>query len=326
MLSDEWYQWVIENKLRNIPADTLIQTMVDKGIDLHLATAAVNNTDSEPLIEKDYLRLGHKLTSLVEIYQKLAELSANFGKIERRQKLSRQEFLENYYATNTPVIITEMMDDWQAMTLWSADYLKSNYGQAEVEIQVNRNSDPEYEINSNHHKKIVQLRDYVDLILRSRGTNDYYMVANNGNLEREELKGLLNEIKPLPEFLDKFNTRGRVFFWFGPAGTITPLHHDPLNLIMAHVSGHKRWRLISPNQTPLVYNHVGVFSQVDLENPDYDKYPLFKNVKVLEVVLEPGEMIFVPVGWWHQVKALDISIAVSFTNFVFPNQFNYQDS
>lgn len=325
MLSDEWHEWIRENKLRNVPADTLIQTMVDRGIDLHLATAAVNNTEYEPLRQTNYPRLGRKLTSLLEIYQKLAELSTSFGDIERRQKLSRAEFLEDYYTKNKPVIITKMMANWQALALWSADYLKSNYGQAEVEIQVNRNSDLEYEINSNQHKKIVQLRDYVDLILRSSETNDYYMVANNCNLQREELNGLLKDIKPLPEFLDKSNTRGRVFFWFGPAGTITPLHHDPVNLIMAHVSGRKRWRLISPNQTPLVYNHVGVFSQVDLEKPDYDKYPLFKDVKVLEVVLEPGEMIFVPVGWWHQVKALDISIAVSFTNFVFPNQFNYQN-
>jgi len=128
-----------------------------------------------------------------------------------------------------------------------------------------------------------------------------------------------------PEFLDELDTKGKVFFWFGPVGTITPLHHDPLNLMMAQVYGRKRWRIISPEQTPLLYNYVGVFSKVDCENPDYNRYPLFKDVNIIETVLEPGELIFIPVGWWHQVKALDISISLSFTNFVFPNQYNYKN-
>jgi ribosomal protein L16 Arg81 hydroxylase len=95
--------------------------------------------------------------------------------------------------------------------------------------------------------------------------------------------------------------------------------------MMAQVYGRKRWRLISPQQTPLLYNYVGVFSKVDCENPDYQKYPLFKNVQIIEEVLQPGEVIFVPVGWWHQVKALNTSISLSFTNFVFPNYYTWQD-
>ena len=32
-----------------------------------------------------------------------------------------------------------------------------------------------------------------------------------------------------------------------------------------------------------------------------------------------------PVGWWHQVKGLDVTIAISFTNFIFPNEYSYQN-
>ncbi|NES98124.1 MAG: cupin-like domain-containing protein, partial [Desertifilum sp. SIO1I2] len=204
-------------------------------------------------------------------------------------------------------------------------YFKANYGQAQVEIQFDRNSDPLYEINCERHKKTVAMSEYVDMIVQGGESNNYYMVANNRNVEREDFKGIMDDIVMFPELLNPQDTSGRVFFWFGPAGTITPLHHDPVNLIMAHVSGRKRWRLISPEQTPFMYNYVGVFSKVDCENPDYNRYPLYKNVKIIEEVLEPGEIIFIPVGWWHQVKALDISLSMSFTNFVFPNYFNWQD-
>jgi quercetin dioxygenase-like cupin family protein len=40
-----------------------------------------------------------------------------------------------------------------------------------------------------------------------------------------------------------------------------------------------------------------------------------RSASILEVVVEPGEFLFIPVGWWHWVKALDISISVSFTSF-----------
>jgi ribosomal protein L16 Arg81 hydroxylase len=326
-LSASWKKWIIENKLLHVPDESLIETMVKNGIDIQIAIQAINsiNADSSFQLETNNLQLLKKLESIFEVKRKVAELSPNFGAIARVSRLSREEFIEKYYATNTPVIITNMMDDWPAMSLWCPDYLKTKYGHCPVEIQGDRNSDSNYEINSFQHKKTVKLSEYVDIVVNSGETNDYYMVANNGNLEREDLKSLLNDINMLPEFLDATNTKQRVFFWFGPAGTITPLHHDPMNIMMAHVYGRKRWRFIAPDSTPLLYNYIGVFSEVDLENIDYDQYPLFKDVKIIETVLEPGEIIFIPVGWWHQVKGLDVTIALSFTNFIFPNEYNYKN-
>lgn len=325
--SDSWKRWIAENKFHGLQDAALLQAMVQNGIDAQIAKQAINSIPSDPCFQagSNFLQLLRKLESLLQINQQLAQLSPHCGRIERRTRLSRAEFLSEYYAKNTPVIITEMMDNWPAMSKWSPQYLKENYGNVEVEIQADRNSDPNYEINCNNLKQTVTMSEYVDRVTEGGPSNDYYMVANNRNLEREELKGLMDDIEMFPQFLDGLNTSSRVFFWFGPAGTITPLHHDPVNLMMAHVYGRKRWKIISPQQTPMLYNYVGVFSKVDLENPDYNKYPLFKNVKIIDVVLEPGEVIFIPVGWWHHVKALDPSIAVSFTNFVFPNQYSWED-
>ena len=143
------------------------------------------------------------------------------------------------------------------------------------------------------------------------------MVANNRNLETTQLGRLLEDIVMPPEYLDQSRSSGNVFFWFGSAGTITPLHYDQANLMMVQIYGRKKWQIIPPIYTPFLYNNVGVFSEVDCEKPDYNKYPLFEEVKIIEVVLEPGEIIFVPTGWWHQVKSLEISVSLSFTNFSF---------
>jgi hypothetical protein len=331
-LPQVWQDWIVENKRLNIPDRTLIEKMIENGIDTQIAIKAVKNTafngnsniNNNKQSNTAELQTLRKLESLIAIQRQLALLSPKSGSIERREKITKEEFLEKYYATNTPVILTDMMSDWQAMQQWCPEFLKAKYGEATVEIQVDRNADRNYEINTQQHKKTVYFKDYIDRVVGGGETNDYYMVANNQTLEREEFKSLLNDIT-MPDFLDCRDTLQKVFFWLGPKGTITPLHHDPMNLIMAHIYGRKRWRLIDPRYTNLIYNHIGVFSKIDLEEPDLDRYPLFKDVPVIETVLEAGEIIFVPVGWWHQVKGLDVSIALSFTNFVFPNQYQFQN-
>jgi ribosomal protein L16 Arg81 hydroxylase len=45
---------------------------------------------------------------------------------------------------------------------------------------------------------------------------------------------------------------------------------------------------------------------------------------VADVILEPGETLFMPVGWWHHARALDVSITVTFTSFIYPNHFNWE--
>ncbi|MDY7022297.1 MAG: cupin-like domain-containing protein [Cyanobacteriota bacterium] len=324
---ESWQTWVAINKLLNQSDDSLVQRMVEHGIDVKLALEEVTKAPRHPYYKAadQFIQKLRKLESILQIQHQLSTLSSLGETVERRVRISQSEFLDQYYSQNKPVILTDIMQNWQALNLWNPDYLKQHYGEAKVEVQANRNSDPEYELNVEKHRQTLLMKDYVDWIVEKGESNDFYMVANNGALDREEMKGLMNDIEVFPEYLDPEDTARRVFFWFGSSGTITPLHHDPVNLMLAQVLGRKRILLIPPRQTPYLYNHVGVFSQVDPENPNYQKYPLYKNIKPIEIILSPGEVIFIPVGWWHHVRALDISISVSFTNFVFPNYYNWEN-
>lgn len=326
-ISDDWKQWMAESKLGNYPDILIIQEMVKRGIDEQIAVAELNHLTTNPYFKasNNMMQLFRKLESMLEVRHQIFQLSPNSSYIERRSRISKEEFLAKYYATNTPVVITNMMTEWQALSLWTPEYFKTHYGDTDVEIQDNRNSDAQYEINKGRHKRELKLSKYVDMVVNGGDTNDYYMVASNRNFQRDKIKNLLDDINVYPDFLDSSNTKGKIKLWFGPGGTITPVHHDQTNLIGAQIYGRKLWRIISPDQTPFLYNYQTVFSQVDLENPDYYRYPLFKKVKILEVILEPGEMIFIPIGWWHQVKSLNVSISLSLMNFIFPNYYKYQN-
>ena len=42
------------------------------------------------------------------------------------------------------------------------------------------------------------------------------------------------------------------------------------------------------------------------------RFPHFEYEKYVDVILEEGEMLYVPVGWWHYVRSLEVSFSVSF--------------
>ena len=174
------------------------------------------------------------------------------------------------------LIFTDLINDWEAFSKWTPEYLRERYGTIQVEITVDREADAYYEMNVEDHKRKILLGDFVDMVLQGGETNDYYMVANNHNLESEQLGGLLADIRTSAPFLNCELSPDQAFLIFGPAGTVTPLHHDTLNVLLAQVYGRKSVKLIPSNQLHLVYNNIGVFSDVDCSRPDYDRYPLFK--------------------------------------------------
>ncbi|XP_077509305.1 lysine-specific demethylase 8-like [Amblyomma americanum] len=104
--------------------------------------------------------------------------------------------------------------------------------------------------------------------------------------------------------------------WFGPEGTVSPLHHDPKNNLLAQVFGEKYIRLYGKAQTPFLYPYEEQLlentSQVDIEDPDFDKFPLFEKAEYTECVLKAGEMLFIPPKCWHFVRSLSPSLSISF--------------
>jgi hypothetical protein len=324
-ITDELRRWIADNKFAGVSDLLLVQKLVNYGISPSAANHEVSIVNQNPYFQagQKSVQLLKKHESHANILAELATLSPQSQSIECRETISRHDFLENFYAKNEPLILTGITHNWAALSLWNPEYLKTNYGQVEIEVQSDRNSDRLYEINIEKHRHKMKMSDYVDAVVSGGATNDYYMVANNGNLEKTELRGLLNDLEIFPEYLAPQDPNGKAFFWFGASGTVTPLHHDPVNLIFVQVYGRKVWQIIPPFYTHLLYNYRGVFSEVDIQNPDYEKYPLFQKIPIIEVTLEAGDAIFMPVGWWHAVQSLDISISMSFTNFIFPNKYDW---
>ncbi|XP_067938228.1 HSPB1-associated protein 1 homolog isoform X2 [Watersipora subatra] len=107
-------------------------------------------------------------------------------------------------------------------------------------------------------------------------------------------------------------------FWMGSKGAYTPCHYDTYGCnLVAQLYGKKKWTLFPPSETDKLYptripfEESTVFSQVDLHCYDPEKHPLFPQAKRYDVVLEAGQVLFVPKHWWHFVECETTAISVN---------------
>jgi hypothetical protein len=236
--------------------------------------------------------------------------------IERRYYLSQDEFCERYRCFARPVVMQGVTSAWPAAERWTPEYLKVIAGAQKIQVMANRNANRHYETSYDEHRTEMSFAAYIDWVYSTKDGNDSYIHAQNKFMQTELGRKLQADIGPLPDYLDDNQREGRIFFWFGAAGTVTPLHHDDCDVLFCQMQGRKRFRLISPQQKHLLYNGRAVFSDVDAEKPDLSQYPLYRFVASDLIDLYPGDTLFIPSGWWHHVRALDISISVSCTNFL----------
>lgn len=319
-LSDDWRRWIAENLMLGSAPNALSAILVANGIGAKLAQSEIDAALRSP-----YLHGARRLANRVAKRDWVLNIQSQLNRlgddsIARRERLSGDEFLHQYYRANRPVIITGMLEHFPARSKWTLDYFADRFADRMVEVQFGRNADPRYEMNSIAHKRELRFGDYVDMVRTGGSSNDFYMTANNDSKNREALKELWDDVAALPEYLtDDLARRG--FLWFGPAGTITPLHHDLTNNFMAQIMGRKRVRLVAPCELPKIANVQHCFTDIDAKAVDLQRFPAMAGVTIHDCVLEPGEILFLPVGWWHHVEALDISVTLSATNFRWDNDF-----
>jgi hypothetical protein len=284
----------------------------------------IENVRKEPafLPGAELGRSARRLLQIISMFRELRATTGAFGRLERRRKPTAEEFFARYFATGTPVVFTDAMRNWKALRKWSPDYFAKRLGDLDIEVTMDRARDPDYDMHTREHSRIVKLRDFVRRIQEaSSATNDFYMVANNHAMERGGMGVLMNDVIMDPSYFDRDRARGAVSLWLGPGGTVTPLHHDTTNIVFHQVFGQKRFLLISPFETALLRHARGVYCDLDPEHPE--RHPALAGVPIAEVVLAPGDALFIPVGWWHHVRALEASISISFTNLLAPNNYGW---
>lgn len=228
---------------------------------------------------------------------------------------------------NHPFIVTGLARSWPACGRWSPAFFKERYGDLPIVVERWRNgaasTDPMAYLRNRYYAK-DRVRDVIERMESGVDAPGSHYITYANILE--DAPRLSADILPLHEQLGvpaRYPAPVRKWlclrpgFWLGPAGTVSTVHYDRQENFNVQVYGRKKWTLFAPEDTPALYAAspelpAVIFSPVDIEHPDYGRYPRFRQARPLEGVLEPGDVIFVPVGWWHHVRTLEMSITLNY--------------
>ena len=319
-----WLEWAAYNIARGSNLADVANEMYANGFCAQEVDKELHELTRHPafLAAK---RLGADITKFSSLNKSLLELECqhfDFEKIERVAGISKKEFHENYYTRNHPVIIEDVVNCWPAVTKWTMEFLRTRFGQERMAFQHCR-SLQDHRDSFVDHSTEASFNEFLDLLDHPLSTEaPPYLIAHDRLLDRPPFDALLDDVIFDRRYFDPNGPKaGRVFFWMGGAATMTPLHRDLSNVYLAQISGRKLIRMLPSKQLHQAYNEVGYHSEADFDKLDFEKFPLLKDAWIMETIIKPGELLFIPLGWWHFVKSLDTTISITGNNFAFPNTF-----
>jgi hypothetical protein len=317
-LSDDWRDWALQNLLRGVARDRVVVALVEEGVAEPLARAEVEAVAASPLFAacRRMQRRIERRDQLVRLRRELARAAP--AEIERRPRVEAAELFAHHFAHGVPVVLTEAVRGWRACSRWTFDTFRSELGDVEVEACVDRAKNPSCDREPDAHRRKMTMAELCERVLAAGESNDVYLIANNQNMKRPALRRLLDDVAPDPEMFEAAHTPDAVSLWMGPAGTLTPLHHDGTNILFCQIQGRKRIVLVSPFEDGMLDEADGFYARHD---PESDDWPAERRRLVVD--LGPGEALFLPAGWWHQVRALEPSISFSLMSFRRPNDFDW---
>ena len=229
------------------------------------------------------------------------------------ETIDPQVFHDNFYVPQKPVVIRDLAKDWPAYEKWNWAYFKQLVGGQKVALYNNIKSDAYTPINTADDYKTFG--DYIDMI--SKGPAGWRIFLFNIFDHAPELV----QDFTWPEHLMKGFVKKYPMLFVGGASSITHMHFDIdlSNIIHTQFAGRKRVLLFPFGEQHKLYRKPWeVLSLADFSNYytedskiDYSQFPALKYAKGYEVILDHGDTLFMPAGYWHHMEYLDSGFAMS---------------
>lgn len=243
------------------------------------------------------VRIGLLRPGQAEFVEKIEASSLKlpqFDQIDRIDPPSAEDFERLYAVTGKPVVLTKAAEHWPALK-WTLDSLRNEYGQTQLAIR--KGSDYDSMV-----KELRTVAEYIDVL--KLGT-DFYMANNSLPIQMAKDVGIPNYFSP--KQYDRESTR----LWIGGEASGAHLHRDMVDNFIAQIFGKKIVYICAPHEAAKLktweLNEYLHSSKEDLKSPDTQK-----KVFVYKVTLEPGDMLYIPCGWFHQIHNVGLVCSINF--------------
>jgi ribosomal protein L16 Arg81 hydroxylase len=223
---------------------------------------------------------------------------------------SCEEFRRSYERPRRPVVITGALEGRAALSTWSLEHLAA-HGDLVVRVRISERGAPQVfdgDTAASFDLPAMPLRAALARIAEPGGEVWY---VQHGDLRRmPELAAEIGSLEYLPPRL-----ASRSLLWVCGPGTINPLHWDTNHVFLAQVRGDKRFVVFPPEDSPklasLVHRTVWRTTALDLSSVDHARFPDVARTSPWSCTLRPGELLFIPYGWWHYMECDDECVSVS---------------
>jgi hypothetical protein len=218
----------------------------------------------------------------------------------------------DFLGPEQPVIVTGVADQWPAFSRWTADYLRVALGSQPVPVSESAGGDY-FDPNDTYGERATRelpWDEFIDSVFARREGEPVRYLRQRPLAEFGPLAADVRQPVYIPRPLVHVN------IWIGAAPSLTVTHYDSEDNFLAQISGRKQVTLFPSSQLRQLYpypvwggamNH----SQVDIDRPDLARFPRFAVATPYRCMLGPGEMLYIPIHWWHQVRTVETGASVN---------------
>lgn len=233
-------------------------------------------------------------------------------RVDELDRLSADDFTNLYVRPQRPVVWRGALKNCPAIADWTFDYLRRHVGDVEAPLKEWTKSG----IRLTH----MRVRDYLDSLERyellcRRGTDGDRPAYLHDIPLTKIFRHAEDDLAPFPrDFFSPWYRASWTKFaqmFLGPSASVTPLHFDCLltHNLFFQVSGRKRFTLLPHDELRRCYPYNWRWCEVDAEEPDFDRFPLYRDARSVAVVVGPGDLLYMPPGTLHHVRSLDCALS-----------------
>ncbi|GFY78948.1 tRNA wybutosine-synthesizing protein 5 [Trichonephila inaurata madagascariensis] len=206
---------------------------------------------------------------------------------------------------------------------WTPDYLSEVLGNEEVKIHVSEFQQLDF-LKKNFLYKTLLFEKLLRRASESKHEEENYFISPTecyylrsvGKDARKDVADIRQQFPAVandilfPNFVPKQDVFSSIFR-IASKGVSIWTHYDVMDNALIQVKGRKKAVLFPPTDALNLYLNGDKSEVLDIENPDFNKFPNFKNVTWYECCLLPGDILYIPAFWFHNMKYLDFGIAVN---------------
>lgn len=228
-----------------------------------------------------------------------------------------KDILEVELNKASPVVLTDCFNNWKDYSLFSLESLLNIDKTFDLKLNRSISEQEKTELIISSNKNFL---DWIQKNIHKEPKDKFYLSEDEAFLKKMNLYKTFDSFANY--YLSPCSIKKDYPIWIGCKGTKTGLHWDTeYRNIICQLYGIKKITLFSPKQGKYMYpsnkyDRGGKTSSVDFWNIDHNKFPEFNKAKCIEIILHPGQMLYIPKYWWHCIENITTSISISIRSYI----------